>query len=101
MKHLFFLSFPLTLFLVIGVSITALALPLLSSSPIRNTNLIFVFLLLYVLFNESGRVVWIAFASHALRELFSTTPFGIILAAGTLSILFSYWTLRYIFTNRS
>jgi hypothetical protein len=58
-------------------------------------------LLLYLLYTESGRVVWLAFFSNFILEFFSATPFGILITAGTVSTLIVYWMYLHFFTNHS
>lgn len=50
---------------------------------------------------DSGFVVWFAFFSHLIIELYTTAPFGILLISGTVSVLLAFWLYKYLFTNRS
>jgi hypothetical protein len=69
--------------------------------PFSKLNIIFLFLLLFLLLKNSGLILWVSFFSHFLLELYANTPFGIILFASTMSILCSIWLYRIVFTNRS
>ncbi len=67
--------------------------------PLNKMNIVFASVIIYLLFNKSGAVVWISFMLHYLVELYSVTTFGIILFSGTVSILIVYWLSKNIFTN--
>jgi hypothetical protein len=69
--------------------------------PWGYANAIIVFLILFLLLEESGVVVWIAFAAHFFVELYAMSPFGVILFSGTMSALAAFWLYRYFFTNQS
>lgn len=69
--------------------------------PINKINLILLYVIMILLITESGRVVWISFVTYFLIELFSVTPFGVVLYSGTISALIFYWLYKSIFTNRS
>ncbi len=69
--------------------------------PLSNFNIIFTVLILFMLFSQKGSVVWMAFFTHLCIELYSVSPFGIVLFSSTLSILFMFWLSQYFFTNRS
>lgn len=69
--------------------------------PWSKINLLFALLIILVLWRGSGWVVWVAFFSHLLIELYTASPFGVVLISSTLSILFSYWLYQHLFTNRS
>lgn len=85
------------LFLVIAHFFLSYFLPF----PFNTINIIFASLILYMVFSESGSVVWMAFFTHFCIELYSVSSFGIILFSSTLSILFTYWFFQYVFTKRS
>lgn len=69
--------------------------------PLSTINILFATLILYMVLTESGVIVWMAFFTHLCIELYSVTPFGVILASSTLSLLFTFWMFQYVFTNRS
>ena len=69
--------------------------------PYSKLNILFAIIILLMLWWNSGFIVWLSFFSHLFMELYTTTPFGVILFSSTISILFSYWLYKYIFTNRS
>jgi len=69
--------------------------------PFSNINIIFLILIIIMMARDSGLVVWISFFIHFFIELYSSTPFGLILFSGTISILIIFWLYKNIFTNRS
>lgn len=97
-KMLQTLSLPLG---IVGIVFLHLAASYLLPPPWGHVNAMFVLLSLLLLVGESGMVVWIAFASHFILELYATTPFGVILFSGTFALLAAVWLFRYFFTNRS
>lgn len=96
-----FLQFLLGLFVVIVLSLIHVAQNYFLPYPWRMTNSIFAILIIFLLWRESGWVIWMAFFTHFIIELYTIAPFGILLVSSTLSLLFSYWLYKYIFTNRS
>lgn len=76
-----------------------MALTYIAPFPLDKINIIFAFLILFILFNKSGAVVWISFLVHYLVELYATTTFGVIIFSGTMSILLVYWLSKNVFTN--
>jgi hypothetical protein len=86
---------------IFGIIAAHLTTSYLLPPPWGHVNTIFVLLSLLLLFGESGIVVWIAFATHFVIELYATSPFGIVLFSGTMSVLIAVWLFRYFFTNRS
>lgn len=69
--------------------------------PWSKINLLFALLIILMLWRDSGWIVWITFFTHLIIELYTASPFGVILASSTLSILFSFWLYKHLFTNRS
>lgn len=69
--------------------------------PWSKINIIFVLLVVLLFWWDSGYIIWLAFFSHLLIELYTTTPFGVLLFSGTISFLLAFWFYRYFFTNRS
>lgn len=67
--------------------------------PLSCINIILAVLVLAILSKNNGIIVWISFASFFIIELFSVTPFGVILFSGTICILFSIWLYRHLFDN--
>lgn len=86
---------------VLGIVAAHLATSYLLPPPWGHVNTIFVLLSLLLLLGESGAVVWIAFATHFIIELYATSPFGVVLFSGTAAVLIAVWLFRYFFTNRS
>ncbi|MBU1901272.1 hypothetical protein KKG82_02805 [Patescibacteria group bacterium] len=69
--------------------------------PWNSINILFVCSILFLVFKESGLVIWLTCAMHFFIELYSVQPFGIALVASTFSLLFTYWLYQHIFTNHS
>ena len=69
--------------------------------PYSKLNILFAVIIILMLLSDSGLIVWITFFSHLFIELFSTTPFGVIIFSSTISILVAFWLYKHIFTNRS
>ena len=53
-------------------------------SPLHNINIVFIVLILLIVFNGSGKIVWLSFMLHFF-----------------MSILFLYWLHKEFFTNQS
>ncbi len=99
MKNIFLL---LTFFLIIiFVVVFHISLSYLLAHPFSKINTIFIFLISFIIWKESGWVVWVSFVAHFFVELFSLMPFGVLLFSGTLSILITYWLHTEVFTNHS
>ena len=93
-------------FLSFIISVTILAVLNIASSyilpyPLSSINIILAILILVILSKNNGIVVWVSFASFFIIELFSVTPFGVILFSGTICILFSIWLYRHLFDNHA
>lgn len=84
-----------------GLVILHLGSSYLLPYPWHYLNVLFSFFLLFVFFTESGTVVWFAFFAHVFIELYTTTLYGVVLFAATMSTLIMYWLYQYLFTNRS
>jgi len=69
--------------------------------PFTHIHVIFVGVVLFLVWSQSGTVVWISFFAHFVIELYSHTPFGIILFSATIATLICYWIFQYIVTNKS
>lgn len=89
------------LFLFLSIVALQLTVSNLLPYPLDKVNIIFAVLILYLLFKGSGAVVWFAAGLHLLVELYSATPFGIVLFASTFGILIVFWLARVLFTNPS
>lgn len=70
-------------------------------SPLHNINIVFIVLILLIVFNGSGKIVWLSFMLHFFMDIYSISSFGVYLVSGTLSILFLYWLHKEFFTNQS
>ncbi|KKQ28101.1 MAG: hypothetical protein US42_C0002G0056 [Candidatus Magasanikbacteria bacterium GW2011_GWC2_37_14] len=69
--------------------------------PLSKMNVLFSFFIIMLLWQNSGKIVWMVFFSHFLIELFTVSPFGIILFSSVIAFLISYWLYQNVFTNRS
>ena len=69
--------------------------------PFNKVNVLFAVLSILVLLKDSGRIVWLAFLVHFLIDLYTVTPFGVVLSSGTVAFLMMYWLYRSLFTNRT
>lgn len=87
--------------IVLIIAMIHLIVPLVLPQPWSSINIIFIFLILFMLRQGTGAVVWVAFGAAFFTELYAAAPFGIILFALTISMLLSYWLFQYVFTNRS
>jgi hypothetical protein len=94
-KFLFFFFF------LIGLILLNFAVSYIFKFPFSKINIIFAFIMFYMFWKETGIAVWFSFILHFLNELYAGTQFGILLAAGTLSILLSFWMFKMIFSNKS
>lgn len=86
---------------VAALSTCHIALNSLLSHPWSMINVLFVVFALHVLLFEKGYVVWLAFATHFLIELYGTLPFGVTLFSATMATLIGFWLFESVFTNRS
>lgn len=96
-KFLHFLFvFLLTLFVLLIHFTIAYTLPY----PYDKINILFIYLTFFLLFTQSGTVVWVAFLTHIFIEVFPSTIFGVTLLSSSLAFLFSYWLYIYYIINR-
>lgn len=70
-------------------------------SPFDHINIIFLAVIVSIIGWESGVSIWLSCLLYFSMELYSISPFGLILFPGALSIIFAYWLYVFIFTNRS
>lgn len=97
-------KFLATAIILLGIiSLTALNIGLsyLLPYPYSEVNIVFAVIILLILWWNSGWIIWIAFFSHLFIELFTVTPYGVVLFSATLATLSAYWLYQHIFTNRS
>jgi len=69
--------------------------------PFEHINLIFAFLFLYLLADDSGTVLWYGLFLGVFLELFVSSTFGVTLLALFFCLLSTRWLLTYFLTNRS
>lgn len=93
-----FLTVFFSLFFLIALHI---GLSYILPFPFSKINIIFIFLIIFLMWKDSGLIVWISFLIHFALELYSTTPFGVILFSSTISTLLIFWLYKNFFTNRS
>jgi len=68
--------------------------------PYDKINILFIYLILYLLWTKSGGVVWVAFLTHILIEAFPSSAFGVTLLSSSVAFLVSYWLSVYYITNK-
>lgn len=86
----------LTLFVVVIHFTIAYTLPY----PYDKINILFIYLLFYLLWMQTGSVVWVAFLTHIFIEVFPNSAFGVTLLSSSLACVFSYWLFAYYITNK-
>lgn len=69
--------------------------------PFSKINIIFTIIILLLLWYNSGTIVWISFFSNLFIELFTVSPYGVVLFSSTISVLIAYWLYQNFFANRS
>lgn len=92
----FLFLFFLTLCIVVFHFFIVYTLPF----PFDKMNILFLYLVLYLLITEQGNVVWLAFLTHIFIEVFPSNIFGVTLLSSSLAFVFSYWLHMYYLTNR-
>ncbi len=68
--------------------------------PFDKINILFIYLVFYLLITELGSVVWLTFLTHIFIEVFPSNIFGVTLLSSSLAFVFSYWLYMYYITNR-
>lgn len=89
------------IFVAIILLFTHYAVSYLLPSPWNNINIIFAAIIISIIGWESGVSIWLSCLLHFFMELYSISPFGLILLPSAISIIFAYWLYIFIFTNRS
>lgn len=95
------LRFFFILLLLLLITTLHVGLSYLLPYPWSKINTLFCIFIMLLLWWDSGVIIWLVFFSHFLIELFTATPFGLILFASVTAFLASFWFYRTIFTNRS
>lgn len=95
------LKFILVVFFLVIITSLHVGLVYLLPYPFSKTNFLFCFFILILLWQNSGMIVWMIFFSHFLIELFTISPFGIVLFSSVVAFLICYWLYQNVFTNRS
>lgn len=90
----------ITFFLLLFV--TEIIVGYLFPDPFSYMNVGAIWITLYILLRESGKIVWYMFLFYfCLELLFMTEIYGAMLFAGTISVLIAYWSHRFFLTNKS
>ncbi len=90
-------------FILIAISLIFVhyAVSYILPPPWNSINIIFYAIIISIIGWGSGISIWLSCLLHFFMELYSVSPFGLILLPGTISIIFAYWLYTFIFTNRS
>ncbi len=88
-------------FLIIFLAFIHIATGYIFQYPVDTLNVILGMCIILTLIRGSGAIVWVAFGSYFLIELFTITPFGIVLFSGTITVLLTFWLSETVFTNQS
>lgn len=84
-----------------GTALFQLLLNALLPSTWRSINMVILLTTLMIMMRGDSSAVWFSFVCNFILELYSVTPFGILLFSGTASALLSLSMFRSLFTNRS
>lgn len=87
--------------LLLAITIFHLGARYILPAPWDQINVIFIFLLFFLFIRQSGSVIWMTFFSHMLIELYTTTPYGIVLYSSTLAMVAMHWFMIRVITNRT
>lgn len=99
---MFFLKTSLAAIVFALVVILHISFAFILPRPISNLNIFVLALIIWLFIFETGYSVWISFFMHFILELYVTsTPFGVVLTAGTASMLIVYWLYHQIIVNRT
>ena len=85
----------------VGVFLLHLMLRQILPAPIIHLNILLTTAVLIITLRESGFSICLTFVTHFFMELYSTTPYGLVLSISTLSVLLCLWAYRHFFTNSS
>lgn len=88
--------FLISLPLVLGLEALVLRLP----APFSQINIPIIFLSISLLIFKSGGIVWYAAALYTMLDMYTATPFGLVLLVGTLAMLVVLWLYRAVITNQ-
>lgn len=94
------LRFLFLFFLSLGVIIFHFFIVYTLPFPFDKINVLFIYLLFYLLITERGNVVWLAFLTHIFIEVFPSNTFGVTLLSSSIAFVFSYWFHLFYITNR-
>ncbi len=89
------------IFLVFAIFVAHIWINNVLPYPFEHINLIFTFLFLYLLSDDSGTALWYGLTLGLFLELFVSSTFGVTLAALFFCLLSTRWLLTYFLTNRS
>lgn len=97
----FIINFLKWIFIAFILIFTHYAISYLLPWPLNNINIIFLAIIILIIGWESGASIWLSCLLHFFIELYSISPFGLILLPSAIGIVFAYWLYIFIFTNRS
>ncbi|MFA7244815.1 MAG: hypothetical protein WC070_01375 [Candidatus Magasanikbacteria bacterium] len=69
--------------------------------PFNTINFVIIYLLIFLGIKGHGNLVWLAFFSGFLMDLYSDLYFGVFTISLTFAFLFIYWLYYEFFTNKS
>lgn len=84
-----------------AINVVHLSISMLLPHPVSSINTVFIGFVFILLFWEPSVVVWVALITSYLIELYSTTPFGIVLFSVTAAAVCMLWVYNYVFTNKT
>ena len=94
------LRFLFLLLLTLGILVLHFSIAYTLPYPYDKINVLFIYLVFYLLWTKSGSVVWVAFLTHIFIEVFPSSAFGVTLLSSSLAFLLSYWLSTYYITNK-
>lgn len=90
-----------SIFLVIALVVLHVFMASYLPYPFSSVNVILAILILRMFLNGGGTTVWYAFAAFFVVEQYRLGSFGLMLTAGTVGMLFTYWQYLGTISNRS
>lgn len=91
-----------TLLLFLGLLFFSFVVSYGLMSPLSYINVGVLFVSVYVLMYERGRIVWLMLLyGFCLELLFPSSVFGALLFASTIAALSAYWCYTFFLSNRS
>lgn len=97
----YFLNLVIFLVTMVGVFVLQKAMVTMLPYPFHYCNVIIVIIDALILYTKARFVWWLAIGITFFSDLFSSTPFGIVIISLFVSCLVIQWLLDTVFTNRS